>query len=344
MVFTAQELCDFLKGRLEGDPAVKVTKPAKIEEAVAGDATFLANPKYLPYAYTTKASVLIVNEDFVFEKQIHPTLIRVKDAYSSIAVLLDQYKSMSKKEGVIEAQAYVSDKAKIGKNVSVGAFSYISDDAVIGDDVQIYPNVFVGKNASVGKNTVLFPGVILLENCLVGNDCILNANTVIGCEGFGFAPTKDGTYKKIAQTGIVTIEDNVEIGSNTTIDRATMGSTVIRKGVKIDNLVQIAHNVEIGENTVIAAQSGIAGSTKIGKNCVLGGQVGVVGHLIIADGTKINAQSGLAKSIKRDNTAVTGSPAFDFSAAMRSQVLYKKLPEIYQKILDLEKQIESLTK
>lgn len=344
MKFTAQELCDILHGKLEGDPAVKVTRPAKIEEAGEGDASFLANPKYISFAYTTKASVLIVNEDIVFDTQIHPTLIRVKDAYAAIAILLDAYKSKNKMQNGIETHSYVSAKATIGKNVHIGAFSYVSDHAVVGDNVQIYPNVFIGRNASIGADTTLFPGVIILENCVVGARCILNANAVIGSEGFGFAPTEDGTYKKIAQTGNVIIEDDVEVGSNTTIDRATMNSTIIRKGAKIDNLVQIAHNVEVGENTVIAAQSGIAGSTKIGKNCMLGGQVGIVGHLTIADGTKINAQSGLAKSVKKMNTVLTGSPAFEFNEAMRSQVLYKKLPEIYQKILDLEKQLQELKK
>ncbi|MBC8046426.1 MAG: UDP-3-O-(3-hydroxymyristoyl)glucosamine N-acyltransferase [Fimbriimonadaceae bacterium] len=342
MEFTAQDLCNFLNGKLEGDPSVKVYKPAKIEEAAEGDASFLANEKYTPFAYTTKASVLIVNENIVFDKHIHPTIIRVKDAYASIAILLDQYKSINKRNNGIETYAYISPKSTVGKNAHVGAFSYVSDDVKLGDDVQILPHVFIGKNVSVGNNTILFPGVMLLDDCVVGNNCIINANAVIGSEGFGFVPTEDGSYKKIAQTGNVVIEDNVEIGSNSTIDRATMGSTFIRKGVKIDNLVQIAHNVEVGENTVIAAQSGIAGSTKVGKNCVIGGQVGIVGHLTIADGTKINAQSGLAKSIKTPNTALTGSPAFEFALSMRSQVVYKKLPELYQKILDLEKELIEL--
>ncbi|MBC8172414.1 MAG: UDP-3-O-(3-hydroxymyristoyl)glucosamine N-acyltransferase [Chitinophagales bacterium] len=343
MEFSAQEISTLLHGKLEGDPSVKVFKPAKIEEAQQGDICFLGNPKYLQYAYSTNASIILVNENIYFEKAIKPAIIRVKDAHAGMAVLLDHYKNNQQvTSNEIETHSYISGKAKMGNNVSVGAFSYISEHADISDDVFIHAHVFIGRNVQIGKKTTLFPGVVVLDDCIVGENCILNANAVIGSEGFGFVLLDDGTYKKIAQTGNVIIESDVEIGSNTTIDRATMGSTIIRKGVKIDNLVQIAHNVEIGENTVIAAQSGIAGSTKIGRNCVLGGQVGIVGHLIIADGTKINAQSGVNKSITESNTSLTGSPAFAFAANMRSQVIYKKLPELYNKILDLEKEIREL--
>lgn len=345
MEFTALELSVFLNGTIEGDPSVKVFKPAKIEEAQQGDICFLGNNKYLPYAYTTNASVMIVNADVVFEKPVKPVLIRVKDAYSAIALLLEKYQKLKTSDvGKIEEQVFISSSAKIGEQLSASAFTYISEGAVIGDHVLLHAHVFIGKNVRIGNHVILFPGVIILDDCIIGDHCIINANAVIGSEGFGFAPTEEGNYKKIAQTGNVIIEDDVEIGSNTTIDRATMGSTIIRRGVKIDNLVQIAHNVEIGENTVIAAQSGIAGSTKIGKNCILGGQVGVVGHLTIADGTKINAQSGVNKTVKETNQSLTGSPAFDFASSMKSQVLYRKLPELMKRITDLENTIAEMQK
>ncbi len=342
MEFTALELCQFLNGRLEGDPSVKVRKPAKIEEGLDGDVCFLANPKYLPYAYSTKASVLIVNEDQVFDQQVNATIIRVKDAYTSIAKVLEQYKSMNGISKGVEKLACISAKATIGQNVYVGAFAFISEHAEIGDEVQIFPNVFIGRNVKIGKHSVVSPGVIILDDCVIGDHCIIGSGTVIGSDGFGFAPQNDGTYKKVAQTGNVLIEDHVEIGANSTIDRATMGSTIIRKGAKLDNLIQIAHNVDIGENTVIAAQSGISGSTKIGKNCVIGGQVGIVGHLVIADGTKINAQSGVSKSVKQQDVSLTGSPAFEYNASMRSQVIIRKLPELYEKMLELEEKIKQL--
>ncbi len=345
MEFTARELCDFLEGTLEGDPLVKVLKPAKIEEGISGDVCFLANPKYIAYAYTTKASVLIVNADQQFDQPLTATVIRVKDAYTSIAKVLDQYKLMNgSKAGTnkVEQSAHIDNSAKIGQNVHVGAFTFVSKGASIGAHSYIYPNVFIGVNVSIGSNTTIFPGVVILDDCVIGSDCIVGSGTIIGSDGFGFAPQGDGTYKKVAQTGNVVIEDLVEIGANTTIDRATMGSTLIKKGAKLDNLIQIAHNVEIGENTVIAAQSGISGSTKIGKNCIVGGQVGIVGHLIIADGTKINAQSGVAKNIKEMNQSVTGSPAFDYSASMRSQVIYRRLPEMMEKLANLEAKIRDL--
>lgn len=345
MEFTALELCAFLEGTLEGDPSVKVRKPARIEEGVEGDVCFLANPKYINYAYTTGASIIIVNEDQVFEEPLKPTLIRVKDAYTSIAKVLEQYKLMNgaaKQVKASEKMVYISDKAVIGENVRIGAFTSVNDGAEIGDEACIHPNVYIGHNVVIGKQTVIYPGAVILDDCKIGDNCIIGSGTIVGSDGFGFAPQEDGTYKKVAQTGNVIIENHVEIGANTTIDRATMGSTLIKKGAKLDNLIQIAHNVEIGENTVIAAQTGISGSTKIGKNCIIGGQVGIVGHLIIADGTRINAQSGVAKNIREINKSLTGSPAFEYTASMRSQVLYKKLPELYEKILILEAKIKLL--
>ncbi|HMU70495.1 MAG TPA: UDP-3-O-(3-hydroxymyristoyl)glucosamine N-acyltransferase [Chitinophagales bacterium] len=346
MEFTARELCDFLQGTLEGDPSIKVRKPARIEEGQPGDVCFLANPKYLSFAYTTAASVLIVNADQVFEQPVKSTLIRVKDAYTAIAKVLDQYQNMQRESAAanhkVESNAIVSPSAKIGAKVHVGSFSTISEDVVVGDNSIIHAQVYLGKRVKIGANTCIFPGVIVLDECVIGDNCIIGAGTVIGSDGFGFAPQADGTYKKVAQTGNVVIEDMVEIGANTTIDRATMGSTIIRKGAKLDNLIQIAHNVEIGENTVIAAQSGISGSTKIGKNCVIGGQVGIVGHITIADGTKINAQSGVSKSVKEPDQALTGSPAFEYSAGMRSQVLFRKLPELMDRIKLLEEKISQL--
>ena len=347
MEFTAQELCDFLEGTLEGDPTVKVRKPAKIEEGVEGDVCFLANPKYLAYAYTTGASILIVNEDQEFEQKVKATIIRVKNAYTSIAKVLDQYKIMNgnaANQKQVDKMAFVSDSAKIGENVFIGIFAAISDGVVIGAESYIHPQVFLGKNVKIGIHCIIFPGAVILEDCVIGNHCIIGSGTIIGSDGFGFAPQEDGTYKKVAQTGNVVLEDHVEVGANSTIDRATMGSTIIRKGAKLDNLIQIAHNVEIGENTVIAAQSGISGSTKIGKNCVIGGQVGIVGHLTIADGTKINAQSGVAKNIRDTNRSFTGSPAFDYNASMRSQVIFRKLPELFEKIMALEQTINEMKK
>lgn len=348
MEFTARDLCDFLQGTLEGDPAVKVRKPARIEEGQEGDVCFLANPKYLPYAYTTGASVLIVNADQTFDQPVKATLIRVKDAYTAIAKVLDQYQVVTNGQSgagnAVESSSFVHATATLGKNVHIGHFSVVGEQVVIGDNTIIDARVFIGKNVRIGRGSRIYPGVIILDNCVVGDNCIIGAGTVIGSDGFGFAPQADGTYKKVAQTGNVVIEDSVEIGANTTIDRATMGSTIIRKGAKLDNLIQIAHNVEIGENTVIAAQTGISGSTKIGRNCIIGGQVGIVGHLTIADGTRINAQSGVSKSIAEPDQSLTGSPAFDYSASMRSQVIFRKLPDMMERIRQLEEKIRNLEK
>jgi UDP-3-O-[3-hydroxymyristoyl] glucosamine N-acyltransferase len=344
MEITALELSQMLNGTLEGNPEVVVSKPAKIEEGMPGDVCFLSNEKYLRYAYITNASILIVDESLVLEEEIKPTIIRVKNAYSSFSQILEAYqKGLQKSGGTgIDQQAYIHPTATIGSNTYIGPFCYIGKNAVVGNDVYVSPGAYVGDDVSIGNGTLLQPGVRVLQGCVVGERCIINAGTVIGSEGFGFAPQEDGTFKKVPQTGNVVIGNDVEIGANTTIDRATMGSTTIRNGVKLDNLIQIAHNVDIGENTVIAAQTGISGSTKIGKNCMIGGQVGIVGHIEIADGTRINAQSGVAKTIRQQGVAVTGSPAFDYSEAMRAQVVYKKLPELYQRLNALELKLKDI--
>lgn len=345
MQFTAQQIAALIQGKIEGNPDATITHVAKIEEAAEGALSFVANPKYEEYLNGSKASIIIVNDALALEGPVTPTLIRVKDAYSSFALLLEKYNEIKAKEGKtgIDSMAYVSPSASVGKNVYIGAFSYIGDNATVEDDARIYPGCYIGDEASVGKNSTVFAGVKIYDTCKIGANVIIHAGTVIGSDGFGFAPQKDGTYKKIPQIGNVVVEDNVEIGANTTIDRATMGSTYIRKGVKLDNLIQIAHNVEIGENTVIAAQTGVSGSTKIGKNCVIGGQVGIVGHIQIADHTSINAQSGLAKSVTHPNTALTGSPAYDYKSALKSQAIFRNLPELQQRLGNLEKQVAELS-
>lgn len=345
MQFTAQQIATLVQGKLEGDPDAKVSGVAKIEEAQKGDLCFLSNPKYEEYLYSSTASVIIVNETLETVHPVIPTLIRVKDAYSSFAFLLEQYNKMisgSDKTG-IEQPCYISPSASIGKNVYIGAFSYIGDQTVIGDGVKIYPGSYVGNNVVINADSKVFAGVKIYHGCQLGSRVVIHSGSVIGGDGFGFAPLKDGTYKKIAQIGNVIIEDDVEIGANTTIDRATMGSTIIRSGVKLDNLIQVAHNVEIGANTVIAAQTGISGSTKIGRNCVIGGQVGIVGHIHIADGTRINAQSGLSKSVSNENTTLNGTPAFEYKSSLKSQAIFRNLPELQHRLLKLEETVHELT-
>jgi UDP-3-O-[3-hydroxymyristoyl] glucosamine N-acyltransferase len=306
---------------------------------------FLANPKYEDFLYTTNASIIIINESLEVEKKLKATLIRVPDAYSSFAVILTAYSEMAKANLTgIQEPSYISSSVKIGENVFIGAFAYLGKNVVLGDNVKIYPQVFLGDNVTIGDNSVLYPGVKIHHDCVVGKSVCIHAGCVIGGDGFGYAPQTDGSFKKIPQIGNVVIENNVEIGANTTIDRSTIGSTTIRCGAKLDNLIQVAHNVEIGMNTVIAAQSGISGSTKIGKNVMIGGQAGIIGHIQIAEGTKINAQSGVGKSIKTPNTAVTGSPAYDYGQAIRSQILSRNLPEIEKRIQNLEQIIEQLKK
>ncbi len=342
MQFTAKELAERLDGLLEGNPDVVVRKLAKIEEADEESVSFIANPKYAVYLNTTKAGVLIVSKDFEASGTYHSVLVRVDDAYTSFTKLLNMFSGSDSKVSGVEPMAFVSQKAKLGKDVFIGNFSYIADDVEIGDNVQIYPNCFIGKGSKIGDNTRVFPNCTLYHDTIVGAHCHIHSGTVIGSDGFGFAPQKDGTFQKINQNGNVIIGDHVDIGANSTIDRATMGSTVIHKGVKIDNLVHIAHNVEIGENTVIAGQTGISGSTKIDKQCVIGGQVGFVGHLYIAPGSQFGAQSGINKSIKTPNKKWNGSPAVEYMDSLRLINHNRNLPEVEKRLRLLEDQLKSL--
>ena len=339
MKFTADQIAKVLNGKVEGNKDAEVNTLSKIEEGTYGSLSFLANPKYTPFIYDTKASIVIVNSDFQAKKKINCTLIRVEDAYSAFSQLLEMYNQVKLNKSGISVQAAISDSAKIGENVYIGEFVVIGENAVVGDNAKIYAQSYIGENCKVGKNTTFFSGVKIYSDCVVGNDCIFHAGVVIGSDGFGFAPQADNNYKKVAQIGNVIIEDNVEIGANTTIDRATLGSTIIRRGVKLDNLIQIAHNVEIGENTVIAALSGVSGSTKIGKNCMIGGQVGIIGHINIGDNVKIGAQSGIMSNVK-DGQTIIGSPATEVGSFMRSSVYFKKLPEFAKRINDLEKKLK----
>ncbi|MBO9732942.1 MAG: UDP-3-O-(3-hydroxymyristoyl)glucosamine N-acyltransferase [Chitinophaga sp.] len=342
MQFSALQLATMLDGKLEGNPDVKVSNIAKIEEAGEGMLSFIANPKYEEFIYTTNASILIVNESLVIERPIKSTLIRVKDAYSSFALLLEQYRYLTGNKSGIQQPSHVPASVKMGENVFVGAFAYLGENVVLGNNVKIYPGVYLGDNVIVNNDSILYPGVKVYDNCIVGSRVMLHAGCVIGGDGFGFAPQPDSSYKKVPQIGNVVIHDDVEIGANTTIDRATMGSTVIRQGVKLDNLIQVAHNVDIGTNTVIAAQTGVSGSTKIGQNCVIGGQVGMVGHIHIADGTKINAQSGLSKSITVPNSSLTGSPAYDYKSSLKSQAIFRNLPDLEKRVKELEEMVKQL--
>ena len=343
MTFKVKELAEILQGKVEGNPDTIINTISKIEEAKEGSVTFLANPLYTPYIYTTKASAVIVSNNFIAESKIESTLIRVADSYSSFARLLDFY--MKEKNSLllskgISKQAYIAPDAKIGKDMYLGEFAYIGSSTIIGDNVKIYPHVYIGDNVSINDNTTLYPGVKVYADNKIGRNCTIHSGVIIGSDGFGFAQQDDFNYLKIAQIGNVIIEDNVEIGSNTTIDRATLGSTIIRNGVKLDNQIQIAHNVEIGENTVIAAQTGISGSSKVGKNCMIGGQVGIIGHITIGDNVRIAAQSGVGASIT-SGSIVQGSPAFDVSKYRKSYVHFRNLNEIVKKINELEKGIKS---
>ena len=340
MEFTVQQIADYLNGVVEGDGTLKVSELSKIEEGRSGTLTFLSNPKYTQYIYSTQASACLVNRDFVPEKEVTTTLIRVDNAYECLAKLLTLVDSVKPKKQGISAKSDISESAKIGDNVYVGAFVVIGDGVVIGDNVQIYPNTFIDDNVVVGDGTVIYAGVKIYDGCRIGARCVLHAGAVVGSDGFGHAPDAEGHYHKIPQVGNVVIEDDVELGANTTIDRATMGSTVIRRGVKIDNLVQVAHNVEIGEDTVIAAQSGIAGSTKIGKRCMLGGQVGISGHITIADGSIFGAQSGVPSNIKEPNQIWQGYPVMPIMGFRRLTVLQKQLPDLSRRVHELEKKMK----
>ena len=343
MEFTAAQIAMMINGTIEGNADTAVASFGKIEDAVAGQLAFLANPKYEEFLYTTQASIIILSNTQELKNPINATIIRVPDAYSAFATLLDKYQQIQTQQlAGIQQPVYIDAKAKIGDQVFIGAFVYIGEGAIIGNGVKIFPHTYIGNHVIIAENTIIHPGVKIYHHCIIGKNVIIHAGTIIGGDGFGFAPQADGSFKKVPQIGNVIIEDNVEIGSNTTVDRATIGSTLIKSGAKLDNLLQIAHNVEVGNNSVIAAQSGISGSTKIGNNVMIGGQVGIVGHLLIADGTKINAQSGVSKSIKTANTAVTGSPAFDYSASLRSQAMLRRLPDLEKRIKELEKMVNEL--
>lgn len=344
MEFSAAQIAEMIGGEVEGNDDVKVSDLSKIEDGKPGTLSFLANPKYASYIYDTDASVVIVNKDFELEKPVKETctLIRVGDAYQSFARLLEYYNTVRIHDGGIHELASIHDNAKVGDEVYVGAFTCISEGASIADGVKIYPQVFIGKNVTIGKGTVLFPGVKIMDNCIVGAHCMIQAGAVIGSDGFGFAQQQEGAYNKVPQIGNVVIEDHVDIGANTTIDRATLGSTIIRKGVKLDNLIQVAHNVEIGENTAAAAQVGIAGSAKLGRNMMIGGQVGISGHIEIADGVMIAAQSGIPNNIRKENVKLLGSPAIDLDDFKKSYFGFRKLPYILKKLKALEEELEEL--
>ncbi|MFI5451512.1 UDP-3-O-(3-hydroxymyristoyl)glucosamine N-acyltransferase [Pedobacter sp. UC225_61] len=345
MQFTAKQISEFLDGAIEGDATVKVGELSKIEDGSAGSLCFLSNPKYESYLYTTKASVVIVSTDFVPSQPVNCTLIKVKDPYSAFSVLLEKYNealNQDKTQAGITQPCFIHPTAKIGKNVFIGAFCSIDENVEIGDNCRIYTQIYIGSDTKIGNDCTIYPGVKIYNRTKLGNRVTIHSNAVIGSDGFGFAPQADGTYNKIAQIGNVIIEDDVEIGANTTIDRATMGSTFIRKGAKLDNLIQIAHNVDVGAHAVVAAQSGISGSTKLGENSVIGGQVGIAGHLNLGKGTQIGAQAGINFNTE-ENRQWHGSPAQPLKEWMRSTVIFKKLPEVDKRIRDLEAKIAELT-
>lgn len=342
MNFTAAAIAEFLKGKVEGNPDASVNDISKIEEGTPGTLSFLANPKYEKYIYDTQSSIVIVNADFKAQKEISATLIRVPNAYESFAALLRLYEQSKPRKSGVNQLASISESASLGKDLYVGEYTVVSDHATLGDGVQLYPQVYVGDGVKIGEGSILHPGVKVYAGCEIGSHCVIHAGAIIGADGFGFAPNQENNYEKVPQVGKVIIEDHVEIGANTTVDRATMGATVLRKGVKLDNLIMIAHNVEVGENTVIAGQSGISGSTKVGKNCMFGGQVGLIGHINIAPGVKIAAQSGITKDIKQEGIVVQGSPAFEFGPYQRSYLLFRNLPKIRDQINELERLVEKL--
>ncbi|MDF2385278.1 UDP-3-O-(3-hydroxymyristoyl)glucosamine N-acyltransferase [Nostoc ellipsosporum NOK] len=342
MTFPASQIALLINGKVEGDANVAVNSFGKIEEAREGQLSFLANLKYEDHLYTTGASVIILNENYELKQPVKATLIRVPDAYSAFATLLTKYQEIMQQQlqGVQEP-SYISKSATYGEQVFIGAFAYLGENVRIGNNTKIYPNAYIGNNVTIGDNCIIHPGVKIYHDCQVGNHVSIHAGTVIGSDGFGFAPQADGSFKKVPQIGNVVIHDYVEIGANATIDRATIGSTIIRSGAKLDNLIQIAHNVEVGHSTVIAAQAGVSGSTKIGNGVMIGGQAGIVGHIQLGDGAKVNAQSGVSKSIDAGK-AVTGSPAHDYTAALRSQALSRNLPMLEKRIKELETLVRQL--
>jgi len=342
MEFTAKTIADFLQGEIVGNPEVTVNNVAKIEEAQPGTLAFLANPKYNKYLYSTKASIVLINKDFVIDKDVDTTLIKVENAYESFARLLQLAEQAKPEKKGVSSLAFIEDSAQIGKNVYIAPFAYIGEYVVVEDDVKIYPHVFVGDHVTIKKDAVLNAGVKVYHECEVGENCIVHAGAVIGSDGFGFAPDENNVYRKIPQLGNVILENNVEIGSNTTIDRATMGSTIIKNGAKLDNLNQIGHNVIVGENTVMAAQSGVAGSTKIGKNCQFGGQSGIAPHINIADGVRVAPQSGIPNNVKVAGSVLMGTPAFNIREFQKSFIVYKQLPDLFRRIKALENELQKL--
>ncbi len=338
MKFTATQIAGILQGEIQGNPNTAVHKLSKIEEGEKGSLTFLANPKYTSYIYSTKASITIVNKDFIPEQDLTTTLIKVDDAYKSFSKLLEYYNQVKNNKVGVENPSYISKSATYGEGFYLGAFSYLGDNVCIGENVKVYPNVYIGDNVSIGDNVLIFAGAKIYSESIIGNHCVIHSGAIIGADGFGFTPNQNGEYSKVPQTGNVILEDNVDVGAGTTIDRATLGSTILRKGVKLDNQIQIAHNVEIGEHTAIAAQTGVAGSTKIGKNCLIGGQVGIVGHITIGDRVKIQAQSGIGRNVK-DDEVLQGSPALNYGDYNKSYVHFKNLSKIESRISDLEKNI-----
>jgi len=343
MKFKASQIAEILEGEIQGDPEVEVTQLSKIEEGTKGSLTFLSNPKYESFIYSTNASICIVNKDFVLEKPIKTTLIKVKDAYKSFTTLLEYYNKVKLNKEGIEQPSFIAESSTYGDNLYLGTFAYIGNNVKLGDNVKVYPNAYIGDNVVIGDHVIIFGGAKIYSETIIGNYCVIQSGAVVGSDGFGFMPNEKGEYKKVPQIGNVIIEDYVDIGAGTTIDRATLGSTIIRKGVKLDNQIQIAHNVEIGEHTVIAAQTGVAGSVKIGKNCIIGGQVGIVGHVSIGDRVKVQAQSGIGRNVK-DDEVLQGSPAFSFGKYNKSYVHFKNLPNSMDRLNQLEKQLNSKKK
>ncbi|MUP45557.1 UDP-3-O-(3-hydroxymyristoyl)glucosamine N-acyltransferase [Gramella sp. BOM4] len=340
MKFTAAQIAEILNGRVEGNPEVEVSELAKIEEGSEGSLTFLSNPKYTSFLYTTNASITIVNEEFEVDEPVNTTLIKVKDAYKAFSTLLEYYNQIKLNKSGIEQPSFMADSVSCGDGLYLGAFTYIGENVQLGENVKIYPHSYIGDNVKLGDNVTVFAGVKIYSETLIGNNCTIHSGAIIGADGFGFSPGETGEYSKVPQIGNVIIEDNVDIGAGTTIDRATLGSTIIRKGVKLDNLIQIAHNVEIGEHTAIAAQTGVAGSTKIGKNCLIGGQVGIAGHLTIGNRVKIQAQSGIGRDIK-DDEMLQGSPAIGYSDYNKSYIHFKNLPKSMNLLHQLEKKMNN---
>jgi UDP-3-O-[3-hydroxymyristoyl] glucosamine N-acyltransferase len=338
MKFTATQIAGILEGTVEGDDAVEVSKLSKIEEGTPGSLTFLANPKYTPFIYSTEASITIVDSDFVAEQKITTTLIRVENAYKAFSKLLAYYNEVKMNKSGIEQPVFISESSTLGDNIYLGAFAYIGENVTVGNNTKIYPNAYLGDNVTVGDNCTIFSGAKIYSESIIGNHCVINSGVILGADGFGFSPNEEGEFAKVPQIGNVIIEDYVDIGAGTTIDRATLGSTIIRRGVKLDNQIQIAHNVEIGKNTAIAAQTGIAGSTKIGENCLIGGQVGFAGHLNIGNNVRIQAQSGVGRNIK-DGETIQGSPSFGYSDFNKSYVHFRNLPKIMERFNSLEKKI-----